>query len=62
VDRVSSEILNNESTHAALALRKKLPEIPAKLSELFRSILARDQQRPESLRLYILWILFAKNI
>jgi hypothetical protein len=48
------EILNNESSYGALTLRKKLSEIPAKLSELFRSMLARDQQRPESLRLYIL--------
>ncbi|KAL2131173.1 hypothetical protein VTI74DRAFT_5460 [Chaetomium olivicolor] len=55
------EILNNESSHGALALRKELSEIPAKLSELFRSMLARDQQRPESLKLCILWILFAKR-
>jgi ankyrin repeat protein len=55
------EILNNESSHGALALRKKLSEIPAQLSELFRSMLARDQQRPESLQLCILWILFAKR-
>jgi ankyrin repeat protein len=55
------EILNNESSHGALALRKKLSEIPAELSELFRSMLARDQQRPESLQLCILWILFAKR-
>jgi ankyrin repeat protein len=55
------EILNNESSHGALALRKKLSGIPAQLSELFRSMLARDQQRPESLQLCILWILFAKR-
>jgi ankyrin repeat protein/nucleoside phosphorylase len=55
------EILNKENSHGALALRKKLSEIPAKLSELFRSMLARDQERPESLRLCILWILFAKR-
>ncbi|KAH6613348.1 hypothetical protein F5144DRAFT_401253 [Chaetomium tenue] len=55
------EILNNESSHGALALRKKLSEIPTKLSKLFRSMLVRDQHRPESLRLCILWILFAKR-
>ncbi|KAK4182208.1 hypothetical protein QBC35DRAFT_518952 [Podospora australis] len=55
------EILNNESRHGALALRKKLSEIPAELSELFRSMLARDQQKPESLKLCILWILFAQR-
>ena len=43
------EILNNESSYGALALRKKLSEIPDDLSELFTSILALDQQRPESL-------------
>ncbi|KAK4220966.1 hypothetical protein QBC38DRAFT_550337 [Podospora fimiseda] len=51
------DILNNESSHGALALRKKLSELPAKLGELFKSMLTRDQQRPESLKLCILWIL-----
>ncbi|KAK3297983.1 ankyrin repeat-containing domain protein [Chaetomium fimeti] len=55
------EILNNESSRGALALRKKLSEIPAELSKLFRSMLARDQHRTESLQLCILWILFAKR-
>jgi hypothetical protein len=55
------EILNKENSDGALALRKKLSEIPAKLGELFRSMLARDQERPESLRLCILWIPFAKR-
>ncbi|VBB81815.1 Putative Ankyrin repeat domain-containing protein [Podospora comata] len=55
------EILNNESSHGALALRKKLSEIPAELSKLFRSMLARDRNRTESLQLCILWILFAKR-
>ncbi|KAK4656128.1 hypothetical protein QC762_0057190 [Podospora pseudocomata] len=55
------EILNNESSHGALALRKKLSEIPAELSKLFRSMLARDRERPEWLQLCILWILFAKR-
>ncbi|KAK3361560.1 ankyrin repeat-containing domain protein [Lasiosphaeria ovina] len=55
------EILNKESSHGALALRKKLSEIPAELSELFRRMLIRDNDRPESLQLCILWILFAKR-
>jgi ankyrin repeat protein len=55
------EILNNESSYGALALRKKLSEIPTELSKLFRSMLARDQHRPESLQLCLLWILFAKR-
>ncbi|KAK4678539.1 hypothetical protein QC764_308560 [Podospora pseudoanserina] len=55
------EILNNESSHGALALRKKLSEIPAELGKLFRSMLARDRNRTESLQLCILWILFAKR-
>ncbi|KAK3360763.1 hypothetical protein B0T25DRAFT_578613, partial [Lasiosphaeria hispida] len=55
------EILNNESSHGALALRKKLSDIPAELTKLFRSMLARDQHRTESLQLCILWILFAKR-
>ncbi|KAK4459808.1 putative ankyrin repeat domain-containing protein [Cladorrhinum samala] len=55
------EILNNECIHGALALRKKLSEIPTQLSELFRSMLTRDQERPESLKLCILWVLLAKR-
>ncbi|KAL8392991.1 hypothetical protein RB595_002977 [Gaeumannomyces hyphopodioides] len=55
------DILNNESCHGALALKKKLSEIPAKLSDLFREMLARDSHRTESLQLCILWILFAKR-
>ena len=55
------EILNIESCRGALALRKKLSETPKELSELFRSMLSRDQQSTESLQLCILWILFAKR-
>ncbi|KAK4163034.1 hypothetical protein QBC43DRAFT_69902 [Cladorrhinum sp. PSN259] len=55
------EILNNESSRGALALQKKLSEIPAELSELFRSMLARDKQSTESLKLCILWILLAER-
>ncbi|KAL8418119.1 hypothetical protein RB594_001658 [Gaeumannomyces avenae] len=55
------DILNKESCHGALALKKKLSEIPAKLSDLFREMLIRDPYRTESLQLCILWILFAKR-
>ncbi|KAK4242966.1 ankyrin repeat-containing domain protein, partial [Corynascus novoguineensis] len=55
------EIVNNESSHGALALRKMLSETPAELSKLFRSMLARDKHRTESLQLCILWILLAKR-
>ncbi|KAK4225381.1 nucleoside phosphorylase domain-containing protein [Podospora fimiseda] len=53
------EDLAHYSSHGALALRKKLSELPAKLGELFKNMLTRDQQRPESLKLSILWILCA---
>jgi hypothetical protein len=50
-------ILNKESSGGALAIRTKLSEIPPKLSDLFRSIMKRDQDRPEWLLLSVLWIL-----
>ena len=52
-------ILNKESGSGALAIRMKLSEIPPKLSDLFRSMLTRDQDRVEWLQLCILWILCA---
>ncbi|GKT83833.1 NACHT and ankyrin domain-containing protein [Colletotrichum tofieldiae] len=55
------EILNKEYIHGALALRKRISEIPAKLSDLFKSMLKRDQERPESLLLCVLWVLCAKR-
>ncbi|OLN97663.1 putative ankyrin repeat protein [Colletotrichum chlorophyti] len=55
------EILNKENSHGALALRKRMSEIPTKLSDLFRSMLRRDQERPESLLLCVLWLLCAKR-
>lgn len=55
------EILNKENSHGALALRRRISEIPAKLSDLFKSMLARDQERPESLLLCVLWVLCAKR-
>ncbi|CRK45842.1 hypothetical protein BN1723_006750 [Verticillium longisporum] len=55
------EILNSESNHGALALRKRLSEIPSELSKLFKRILTRDGNKPESLLLCVLWILCAKR-
>ncbi|KAF4474505.1 hypothetical protein CGGC5_v017153 [Colletotrichum fructicola Nara gc5] len=55
------QILNKENSHGALALRKRIAEIPPKLSDLFRSILQRDQDRPEELLLCVLWVLCAKQ-
>ncbi|KAK7428983.1 hypothetical protein QQZ08_004495 [Neonectria magnoliae] len=55
------EILNKESNNGALALKRKLSEIPAKLSDLFKSMLTRDQDNTEWLLLCVLWILCAKR-
>ena len=54
-------ILNKESGGGALAMRTKLSEIPPKLSDLFKSVLTRDQDRAEWLLLCVLWILCAKR-
>ncbi|KAH7317051.1 hypothetical protein B0I35DRAFT_354645 [Stachybotrys elegans] len=53
------EILNKEAGRGGLALRRRLSEIPPTLSQLFKDILTRDQQRPEELRRCILWVLCA---
>ena len=55
------DILNKEDDDGGLALRTKLGQIPDKLSDLFKSILMRDQKSPERLLLCILWILCAKR-
>ncbi|KAF5019949.1 hypothetical protein F66182_8046, partial [Fusarium sp. NRRL 66182] len=55
------QILNKESCDGGLAVKKKLGEIPSKLNDLFKSILARDRDNPERLLLCILWILCAKR-
>ncbi|KAI6777534.1 uncharacterized protein J7T54_004255, partial [Emericellopsis cladophorae] len=55
------DILNEESRQGALALRTRLAGIPPKLSDLFRSILARDEKEPERLLICILWVLCAKR-
>jgi hypothetical protein len=54
-------ILNKESGAGALAMMTKLSELPPKLSDLFRSMLTRDQDRAEWLLLCVLWILCAKR-
>ncbi|PYH37666.1 Pfs, NB-ARC and ankyrin domain protein [Aspergillus neoniger CBS 115656] len=55
-------ILNREFQRGRLhALRKRLYEIPAKLSDLFKDILTRDTANMEDLLLGIQWILFARR-
>jgi len=55
------DILNKEVDEGGLALKRKLSKIPDKLSDLFKSILMRDQKSPERLLLCVLWILCAKR-
>lgn len=55
------DILNAENRRGRLALKKRLAEIPAGLSDLFRDILGRDRNNMEDLFLSISWILFAKR-
>ncbi|KAH7035972.1 uncharacterized protein B0I36DRAFT_238114, partial [Microdochium trichocladiopsis] len=55
------KILNKESPYGPLALRRRLSEIPPTLSQLFRDILTRDNERPEELRRCIMWILCARR-
>lgn len=45
----------------SVALESKLKQIPDDLGELFEGILNRNDQDPESTRLCIQWILFAKR-
>ncbi|KAK7908713.1 hypothetical protein PG985_016016 [Apiospora marii] len=52
-------ILNKETGHGGLALRRRLSEIPPTLSQLFKDILTRDKERPEQLQRCILWVLCA---
>ncbi|KAK6829671.1 hypothetical protein PG987_010255 [Apiospora arundinis] len=52
-------ILNKETGNGGLALRRRLSEIPPTLSQLFKDILTRDNERPEELRRCILWVLCA---
>jgi ankyrin repeat protein len=55
------DILNKEDDDGGLALRTKLSKIPDKLSDLFKSILLRDQKNPERLLLCVLWILCSRR-
>lgn len=56
------DILNKEFDQGRMfAVKKRLKEIPDKLSDLFRDILRRDNENMESLRLCLQWILFAKR-
>ncbi|KAJ1323667.1 ankyrin repeat domain-containing protein 50 [Microdochium nivale] len=54
-------ILNKEASHGGLALGRRLLEIPPTLSQLFKEILLRDQERPDQLRRCILWVLCARR-
>jgi ankyrin repeat protein len=55
------DILNKEDRRGRLALRRRLQEVPSKLSELFKDILTRDQEHMEDLLLSILWVLLAER-
>ncbi|OOF93412.1 hypothetical protein ASPCADRAFT_150839 [Aspergillus carbonarius ITEM 5010] len=56
------QILRREFERGRLhELRKRLREIPARLSDLFKDILTRDTANMDDLLLSIQWILFAKR-
>lgn len=56
------DILNNEFSRGhVLEMRKRLAEIPDKLSGLFKNILTRDKINLKNLLLSLQWILFAKR-
>ncbi|KAI1824905.1 hypothetical protein F4861DRAFT_530659 [Xylaria intraflava] len=55
-------ILNEEFQRGRIfAVKKRLQEIPAELSELFKDILRRDNKNMADLLLSIQWILYAKR-
>ncbi|OAP55332.1 hypothetical protein AYL99_10305 [Fonsecaea erecta] len=55
-------ILNQEFKRGRIfAVKKKLHEIPAKLSDLFKDILRKDDANMDDLLLCLQWILFAKE-
>ncbi|OAA66306.1 hypothetical protein ISF_04144 [Cordyceps fumosorosea ARSEF 2679] len=55
-------ILNSEYLGGRIfEVKKKLDALPAKLSELFKEILLRDQTNFDDLKLCIRWILFARR-
>lgn len=55
------EILNKASNRGEGNLQSKLNVIPTGLTELFQTILDRDNEHPEDLLFSILWILFARR-
>ncbi|RYP81628.1 hypothetical protein DL770_005836 [Monosporascus sp. CRB-9-2] len=56
------DILNKEFSRGRnFAVKKRLREIPAKLSELFKDILTRDNENMADLLLCIQWILYANG-
>ncbi|GKT84145.1 PFS domain-containing protein [Colletotrichum tofieldiae] len=56
------DILNKEYGRGRIsAARKKLSEIPSRLSDLFKDILRRDNENMDDLLLCIQWILYAKR-
>ncbi|POR33318.1 Uncharacterized protein TPAR_06484 [Tolypocladium paradoxum] len=56
------DILNKEFKNGRIfAVRRRLQEIPDRLSELFRDMLRRDSANFGDLRLCIQWILFTKR-
>jgi ankyrin repeat protein len=55
------KILNDENRKGIPNPRQRLRKIPAELGDLFKEMLMRDQERPEELKLCILWVLFEKR-
>lgn len=55
------KILNDEIRDGIPNPRQRLRKIPFELGDLFKEMLMRDQERPEELKLCILWVLLAKR-
>ncbi|KAF4879962.1 hypothetical protein CGCSCA1_v001379 [Colletotrichum siamense] len=56
------DILNKDLQRGRIfAVKKRLDEIPPKLSDLFRDILTRDTENMDDLLLSIQWLLFCKR-
>ncbi|PQE10657.1 Pfs NB-ARC and Ankyrin domain protein [Rutstroemia sp. NJR-2017a BBW] len=56
--KILKKALDHGQVHA---LRRKLQELPTDLHDLFRSILTRDTQNMEEMKLCLQWILYAKR-
>ncbi|PQE16172.1 Pfs NB-ARC and Ankyrin domain protein [Rutstroemia sp. NJR-2017a BVV2] len=56
--KILKKALDHGQVHA---LRRKLQGLPTDLHELFRSILTRDTQNMEEMKLCLQWILYAKR-